>query len=101
MVAMNFTPTNEPMSPRKHSVNSLDSIPERDGGTDVVNSRHGNQSNGVSKHVDSSAAGIVGGFGGTTTSRPTDNSLVNHTVPNHTSVQGNTSRKNSPFSRQV
>ena len=91
MVAMNFTPTNEPTSPRKHSGKSLDPIPEHNDGTGLVNSLHGNQSNGVPNHMNGTSSGA---FSGTTTPQTTDNSLVNHTVANHTSAQGNISRHN-------
>ena len=94
MVAMNFTPTNEPTSPRKHSGRSLDPIPERSDGTGLVNSLHGNQSNGVPNHMNGTSSGTVGAFSGTTTSQTIDNSLANHTVANHTSTQGNISRHN-------
>lgn len=93
MVAMNFTPTNEPASPRKHRGNSLDPILEQNGGTGVASNRHGNQSNGVStKHMNGSSSGSVGALGGTAASLPTDDSLVNDTIANHTSAtQGNVS----------
>ena len=94
MVAMNFTPTNEPSSPRKHRGNSLDPILEQNGGTAGVSSnRHGNQSNGVpTKHMNGSSPGSVGALAGTAASQPADDSLVNDTIANHTSAtQGNVS----------
>ena len=93
MVAMNFTPTNEPTSPRKHRGNSLDPILEQNGGTGVASDLHGNQSNGVStKHMNGSSPGSVGALGGPTASQPTDDSLVIDTIANHTSAtQGNAS----------
>ena len=92
MVAMNYTPgpvsPNETTPPRKLSGNSLSSIPERNGGTADVTSRHGNASNDVTKHVTGSSSVQTGGGSGGT-SQPTHISRGDHAVANHTSGQGN------------
>ncbi|CAB4040015.1 Hypothetical predicted protein, partial [Paramuricea clavata] len=90
VVAMNYTPgpvsPNETTPPRKLSVNSLSSIPEQNGGTADVTSRHGNASNDVTKHVTGSSSVQTGG-GSSATSQPTHISRGDHAVANHTSGQ--------------